>query len=116
MIESLVGMPYEGNFGCFTIVRKALALLGTAIPDYTDGLSESERLAELQARLTQHAAEVVDPLRGDLVLLKVCGEPGHIGIMVNAREMLHCMEGIDTCIERLDSARWKGRVLGYWRI
>lgn len=111
-----MGSPYRGNFGCFTVVREALETLGHAIPDYTEGLSEEHRLAELQARLTEHAREVFDPQRGDVVLLRVMGEPGHIGIMINAHEMLHCMEGIETCIERLDSARWRGRVIGYWRV
>ena len=116
MIEQLVGSPYRGDFGCFTLVREALEQLGHAIPDYTEGLSETQRLAELQERLAQHAREVTDPQRGDVVLLKVLGEPGHIGIMINAREMLHCMEGVEACLERLDSARWRGRVIGYWRI
>lgn len=116
MIESLVGAPYQGDFGCFTVVRRALELLGHTIPDYTLGLTECARLAELQARLAQHAAEVAEPRRGDVVLLQVCGEPGHIGIMINSREMLHCMEGTATCIERLSSPRWRGRIVGYWRI
>lgn len=116
MIESLVGHPYEGRFGCFVVVRKALEMLGKHIPDYADGLREEDRLAELQARLAEHTLPVQVPERGDLVLLKVLGEPGHIGIMVSPDEMLHCMGGTDACIERLSSARWRGRVIGYWRI
>jgi hypothetical protein len=115
-IERLVGHPYQGQFGCFVVVRKALEMLGKHIPDYAEGLREEDRLAELQARLTQHAVPVDDPQRGDVVLIRVMGEPGHIGIMLSASEMLHCMRGTETCIERINSARWRGRVIGYWRL
>lgn len=115
MIEALVGRPYVEPFGCFLIVREALEMLGKAIPDYTAGLSESARLAALQDGLATHATPVDSPERGDVVLLKVMGEPGHIGIMISPREMLHCMKGTNACIERIDGVRWRGRVLGYWR-
>lgn len=115
MIERLVGRPYVEPFGCFLVVREALEMLGTVIPDYTEGLSESERLAALQDGLARHAEPVESPQRGDVVLLRMLGEGGHIGIMVNPREMLHCVKGTNACIERIDGVRWRGRVLGYWR-
>jgi hypothetical protein len=115
-LEHLVGHPYEGRFGCFVVVRKALEMLGKHIPDYAEGLREEDRLAELQARLAQHAVPVEQPQRGDVVLVKVLGEPGHIGIMLNGEEMLHCMGGSETCIDRIKSARWRGRIIGYWRV
>lgn len=115
-MECLVGQPYIEPFGCFLIVRRALELLGKHIPDYSNGLSEEHRLSELQSRLKQHAVEVADPQRGDLVLLRALGNPDHLGIMVNEREMLHCMATINTCIEPLASMRWRGRVIGYWRL
>lgn len=115
-LESLVGHPYQGNFGCFVVVRKALEMLGKHIPDYSEGLQEEHRLAALHQRLAEHGYPVDKPERGDVALLKVFGEPGHIGIMLNDREMLHCVGGANTCIERLQSSRWKGRIIGYWRI
>ena len=115
-MEHLVGHPYEGNFGCFVVVRKALESLGKSIPDYALGLREIDRLAALQARMAQHGVEVAAPQRGDVVLIRVLGEPGHIGIMLNDSDMLHCMAGTNACIERINSPRWKGRIIGYWRI
>lgn len=114
-LEDLVGYPYTGRFGCFVLVREALQRLGKAIPDYTEGLSEDARLAALQDGLARHAVQVDTPERGDVVLLRVAGEPGHIGIMVSPTEMLHCMAGTNACIERINSVRWRGRVVGYWR-
>lgn len=114
-MEHLVGYPYTGRFGCFLLVREALMALGKEIPDYTEGLSESARLAVLDARLREHATPVASPERGDVALLRVMGEPCHIGIMVSPKEMLHCMAGTNACIERLESPRWRGRVVGYWR-
>jgi hypothetical protein len=115
-MEALVGHPYEGAHGCFVVVRKALEMLGKSIPDYAEGLREIDRLAALQERLTQHGVPVDSPQRGDVVLLRVAGEPGHIGIMLDATDMLHCMGGTNACIERLTSPRWKGRIIGYWRV
>ena len=115
-LEHLVGHPYVGNFGCFVVVRKALESIGKAIPDYSEGLREIDRLAALQTRLAEHGVEVANPERGDVVLLRVMGEPGHIGIMLNPSDMLHCMSGTEACIDRITSPRWKGRIIGYWRI
>ena len=114
-IEELVGTPYQEPFGCFALVREALHRLGKNVPDYTDGLPESRSLEALRDGLARHAELVETPQRGDVVLLRVLGQPGHIGIMLNRREMLHSMAGVNACIERLDSVRWKGRVLEFWR-
>lgn len=114
-MEHLVGFPYRGRFGCFLLVREALQALGKPVPDYTDGLSEHARLAALQDGLARHAVQVDSPHRGDVVLLRVLGEPVHIGIMVNAKEMLHCTQGTNACIEPINGARWRGRVVGFWR-
>jgi cell wall-associated NlpC family hydrolase len=116
VIERLVGEPYVGRFGCFVVARKALEMLGKHIPDYAEGLREEARLAELQKRLQEHAVEVDSPQRGDVVILRVMGQPDHIGVMVDQHQMLHCMDGTNACIERLNSRRWKGRVCGFWRL
>jgi cell wall-associated NlpC family hydrolase len=115
LIESLVGHPYEGQFGCFLVVRKALEILGKHIPDYSLGLREIDRMAALLDGLKASAVPVDNPERGDVVLLRISGQPGHIGIMISPDEMLHCMRGVNAVIERVNSARWRGRVIGYWR-
>lgn len=114
-MECLVGTKYREPFGCFSLVREALALSGKFIPDYADGLTEIEKLEVLREGLAKHSRQVESPQRGDVVLLQVMGQPSHMGIMINEREMLHSMAGINACIERIDSARWRGRVMEFWR-
>ncbi|MGE0699041.1 MAG: C40 family peptidase [Hyphomicrobiaceae bacterium] len=53
------------------------------------------------------------PLDG--VLLRLSGQPIHIGLVVCPGWMLHIARGIDTTIEEYRGALWRHRVLGFYR-
>jgi hypothetical protein len=51
---------------------------------------------------------------GDVVQIDLVRRP-HVGLMVSQTQMLHAIEGSQSCIERIDSTLWERRVRGYWR-
>jgi cell wall-associated NlpC family hydrolase len=55
------------------------------------------------------------PQIGDVVLLRACGLPIHVGIVVSENQMLHIEIKIDAVIERFDSALWGRRIEGFYR-
>jgi hypothetical protein len=53
---------------------------------------------------------------GDGVVLRVMNRPWHVGVMVSPADFLHVFEGqAVSAIERVDSMRWKRRIVGLYR-
>lgn len=75
--------------------------------------------AELALELLQQRCVEVSPSNrkaGDIVLFDVAGYPAHVGILINANDVMHVPhEDNRPCIERLVSPYIKARVLGYYR-
>lgn len=127
-VADYVGIPYRA-FGrdrdgadCWGVVRLVYAdRLGVDLPAY-DGRGFSGRasvpdVANLVADARGAWREVpeveAEPL--DLVLLRVHGQPVHVGVLVAPGIMLHSLAGHDSAVERLDSLAWARRVIGYGR-
>jgi len=60
---------------------------------------------------------------GDGLLFRVVGQPVHVGLFVGDGRFLHApaprdegrTDGIESCIDRLESPRWARRLLGVYR-
>ena len=52
---------------------------------------------------------------GDCILLRINKQPSHIGIVVANNWMLHILSNSTVSLERLDSLRWKRRIVGFYR-
>jgi cell wall-associated NlpC family hydrolase len=52
---------------------------------------------------------------GDVIVLRMRGEPMHVGMVLGDQQMLHIERGINSVIERYGSLRWKNRVVGFFR-
>lgn len=58
-----------------------------------------------------------EPLKPfDVISLNFCGNPVHVGIMVNRHIFMHIMDGYTNVRqERIDSASWRKRIDGVFR-
>jgi cell wall-associated NlpC family hydrolase len=129
-----VGLPYleEGREAdgcdCYGLVRLVqLQERGIEMPElaelaYRKGVSPAER-ANLGEKIKAYDAAAIgwQPVPGgwpilpfDVLWLKH-GGPIHFGVAVDASTMLHVEDGCDACLERLDTIRWKNRILGVFR-
>lgn len=113
--RGLIGRPYVEPFGCFELVRVVLAGRGIEIPDYSESVSEDAKTDALLRYVREHADAVGDPEPGDVVLFGLGGRPAHLGVVVEPGLMIHSTEHIGAHLERFDRARWRRRVLGFWR-
>jgi hypothetical protein len=50
---------------------------------------------------------------GTLIILHLAGRPWHCALAVNKEWMLHTLEGVNACLERMDSMVWNGRIEGF---
>lgn len=53
---------------------------------------------------------------GDIIVLRVSGNPLHVGIVVAPGAMLHTDEDADSALERYDGPMWGRRVMGFHRL
>jgi len=133
-LKSYIGIPYKDKgrdregLDCWGLLRLVYReQLGIELPSYADGYSTAEDQADV-ARLILDVRDRVPPgdvrpwrpvekeKGGDAVLIRIAGEPMHVGVVVKPGEMIHVMRGIDVSLERYHLARWNKRILGFYRI
>lgn len=55
------------------------------------------------------------PKVGDGILFLIGGKSPHCGIYIGNGTMLHSIENVSSCIQRIDNPTWKPRLEGYYR-
>ena len=122
-----IGLPFcahgrsRNGADCWGLVRLILAgRFGLVLPSYAEGYETVEDAAEI-GRLIRGEMVSWRPVpweaarAGDVVLMRLLGQPMHVGVVVAPGWMLHIEDGIDSCLERYDGAKWRRRVLGIYR-
>lgn len=90
---------------------------GLALPEYADRYDRIDPVALgalISGELPQWAEQAA-PRVGDAILLRAMGHGSHVGLYVGANRMLHVEEGCDAVVESHLNARWRRRILGYYR-
>ncbi len=59
--------------------------------------------------------EVLFSSPGDVVVLRLKGQPMHVGVYIGNGRFIHCLEGSGTVIEKIKSITWRNRIVGYYR-
>lgn len=93
--------------------------LKITLPDYLEfyeNTNEREKLSALISSESQsHWVSVKEPKEFDVVVLNMRGVPMHVGIVTKPNHMIHCARGIGTTHEHYGTARWKHKVMGFYR-
>jgi cell wall-associated NlpC family hydrolase len=114
--------PWE--FDCWGFVREVQRVrFGVEdLPDlsgeYTsseDHFSVAEVVHRYAAALADRWHRVSNPEPGDIIILKIAGEPWHCGVIVAEDWMMHVQKGINVGFERFMREPWRNRVEGYYR-
>lgn len=95
---------------------------GIELPSYSDDYASISNHGHL-AKLFREGIESSDWIliesgreqQGDGLLLRMIGQPVHVGIVVGGGCFLHVHAGIDVGVESYKSWKWKNRVLGFYR-
>ena len=82
--------------------------------DYTSPENEKER-GRLIEKERLSWVEVDRPEPWDVVVLRLKNQPMHVGIYIGNGKMIHCMYGVGTTVEVLNSYCWRNRIVGYYR-
>ena len=122
-----IGLPFKERgrdamgLDCWGLVRLVLhEQLNIQVPSYAHYYASStseKQIGPLVRRETlrwkQVAVEAAEC--GDVLILRMRGQPMHAAFVLNNRYMLHIERGINSVMERYDSLRWKNRIVGVFR-
>lgn len=120
-----VGIPYrfgaDGRDGadCWGLVRMVLReRFGVDLPAFEHDDADPHRLHAIvdDALPTVGARRVPAPDPGDLALMRIIGEPCHIGVVTGDGYMLHTLHAHGSVLERYRDRKWAKRLEGFYRV
>jgi hypothetical protein len=118
----LIGKPFATGargpdaYDCVGLALEIARRLGKTVPDYVS----SE--AELHSQLAAGGAALADcpqiqrPVPGCAVLLRMTPSQHHLAFMVDEYRMIHTTAATRCVIERVNSALWHRKVIGYYSL
>lgn len=129
-VSAYVGLPFRSKgrtrdgVDCWGLVRLVYAeRFGVPLPDLSAGYADAEDRATVSGAIRGAAEDrslwraLGEPSEvGDIVSLRIGGEPCHVGIVVADGRMLHSIAGADSSIERIAGSAWENRVDGFYRL
>lgn len=122
-----IGLPFKehgrdrSGIDCWGLVRLVMGeQFGVSLPSYAthyDSTTREDQLAPLieEERKWWIPVEAGKEQLGDVVVLRMRGQPIHVGLVIETGRMLHAEVGIGSVLDSYKSARWHLRVTGFYR-
>ena len=122
-----IGLPFQehgrsvAGLDCWGLARLILAeQFDVQVPSYTQcyqSSTDEKQLGPLVRResLNWKVVMAQEAATGDVIVLRMRGQPMHVGMVMGDRQMLHIERGINSVLESYASLRWKNRVVGFFR-
>ena len=122
-----IGIPFKSKgrtregLDCWGLIRLLyLEQFQIELPSYVDDyLSASDfKTAGKLIEDNLHRWIKIDPsirTLGDVIVLRIYGQPIHMGMLINDQQMIHVFKNIDTCVQRIYTSIWKQRIHGIYR-
>jgi len=109
-VSRYISIPYDA-MNCWQLVMKVYAAeFGIGIGDkdqQSDYLRDRNWVDVIQ--------EGLGGLEGDVILFRMDKRVKHVGLLLDSENMLHTLEGCNSCIERWHSPIWESRLVGIYR-
>lgn len=126
-VEPYIGLPFlehgrsRDGVDCWGLVRLVLAeKFGVCVPSYVDEYTSAADQDEVGRLIRGEMGPWVEvpsdqAAAGDVALLRIKGQPCHVGLVVASGWMLHVEQGIDSVLDRYGGPRWGRRLVGIYR-
>ncbi len=124
---SMVGVPFleKGRtlmgWDCWGAVAFGLQHgFGVTVPSYTEDYTTTHDQASVSALILRESIDWPEiPLAqahpGDVIILRVLGQPWHCGLVVDPPHFVHAVRGAGTVRTRWDGTLWAHRIVGVHR-
>lgn len=122
-----IGLPFKEHgrdrkgVDCWGLVRLVMAeQFDISLPSYAthyDSTTREDQLAPLieEERKWWIPIKPDDARLGDVVVLRMRGQPIHVSLVIEPGRMLHAEIGIGSVLDSYQNARWSLRVTGFYR-
>ena len=122
-----IGLPFKERgrdmtgLDCWGLVRLVLhEQLDIQVPSYAHyyvSSTSEKQIGPLVRResLNWKRVAVENSACGDVLILRMRGQPMHAALVLDHQYMLHIERGINSVLERYDSMRWRNRIVGVFR-
>lgn len=120
-----IGLPFKDcgreadGLDCWGLALLVLAERGGCrdLPDFRTKYTSSRDRALPEIFRAEMALwrRVEVPHLLDVAVLRICGAPRHVGVMVARQRILTIDRSTASCLERIDTPRWAGRLEGFYR-
>jgi len=122
-----IGLPFTEHgrnihgLDCWGLVRLIMAeQFNIALPSYSRDYQSTKDQDRLGTLITGEAKKWIEipkgkEQQGDVIVLRMRGQPMHVGLVLGDAHMIHIERGINSAIERYSSIRWKDRVWAVYR-
>ena len=108
------GRSKEEGFDCYGLAIEVLKRNNIYLPDvFYESFDEKESVREKIYAITEYA-KIEKPEINCIIELEVMGEPCHVGVYIGSGLFIHTTKKTNVIIESL--ARYKHRVMGYYRV
>lgn len=106
---------------CWGLVRLVLAeQFDFHVPSYASDYtrtSDSDAISRLISReaLDWRSIAKGDECLGDVIVMRMRGQPMHVGLVAGDGQMLHVECGVNSALERYTGPRWASRIEAIYR-
>lgn len=122
-----IGLPFcehgrdASGLDCWGLARLVLGeQFGISVPSYAREYANTQAQEELGALVRRETklwqpVEAGKEMLGDVIVLRLRGQPMHVGLVLGDQSMLHIEQFINSAIEKYTSRRWASRIEGFYR-
>ena len=113
-LSSLVGIPYS-EMDCYELASRFHELqFKRALPKYLyNNPIDSKEISCVVSQKKNQFKKVLNPITGDIILIRVFGLAAHIGIYLEDNKFLHTQDKTGSVIDNVK--KWEKRIIGYYR-
>lgn len=121
-----IGAEFEARgrgprYDCWGMARAVWQeQFGLDVPSYAEGYATTNDREEIAALIRGalgpwRPVALEEARAGDGLLLRMQGEPMHVGVIVAPGRFLHVIQGANACLDDYRRPQWARRVLGVYR-
>ena len=117
-VKNYVGLPFE-HCNCWQLVCRVYRdQLGIRLPflddDYSDPYDKTAIAKLYEAELARVWQRIAAPEPFACIVFRIQNQLWHVGLCLDADNMLHSYEKIDAAVERFTTKLWQPRIEGFY--
>lgn len=117
-VNEYIGLEFE-RANCWQLICKVYKeQFGIELPflddKYASAMDRKSIKNLYNSEIPRVWRRVESPVIGDAIVMRIMGQPWHVGVIVSSEFMLHTQKGLHAVIEKFTSLIWRHRIIGFY--